>query len=96
MQLFEGYGVALVLIDKETMIAGLTLRQSGLRERDLMVLSIEWVEGVISVSKAQGKINVEDRLIGYRRLKNSMEIVLSVVTPNTKQNQGKLKGGRND
>jgi len=41
LQQSEGYGVASVLIEKESKIAGLTLGQSGLREGDLMVLSIE-------------------------------------------------------
>lgn len=41
LQQSERYGVASVLIKKESKIAGLTLGQSGLREGDLMVLSIE-------------------------------------------------------
>jgi K+/H+ antiporter YhaU regulatory subunit KhtT len=92
----DGYGVASVLVEKQAKIAGLTLGQSGLRERDLMVLSIERDEGAIPVPKAQSKINVGDRLICYGKLENLKELVLSKVTPSTKQNQGKPKGGRND
>ena len=96
LQQSEGYGVASLLIEKESMIAGATLGQSGLRERDLMVLSIERDEGVIPVPKAQNKINVGDRLICYGKLENLKELVLSKVTPSIKQNQGKPKGGRSD
>jgi len=65
LQQSEGYGVASVLIEKESKIAGLTLGQSGLREGDLMVLSIERDEEVIPVPKAQSKTQVGDRLIIY-------------------------------
>jgi ribosomal protein S6--L-glutamate ligase len=85
-----------VLIEKASHVAGLTLGQSGLRESDLMVLSIERGEGVIPVHKAQSNTNVGDRLICYEKLENLKELVLIKVTPSTKQNQGKPKGGRND
>jgi ribosomal protein S6--L-glutamate ligase len=59
-----------VLIEKESKIARLTLGQSGLREGDLMVLSIERDEEVIPVPKAQRKIQVGDRLIIYGKMEN--------------------------
>ena len=70
LQQSEGYGVASVLIEKESKIAGLTLGQSGLREGDLMVLSIERDEEVIPVPKAQSKTQVGDRLIIYGKMEN--------------------------
>ena len=84
LQQSEGYGVASVLIEKASHVAGLTLGQSGLRERNLIVLSIERGEGVIPVPKAQSKINVRDRLICYGKLENLKELVLSKVTLSTK------------
>jgi uncharacterized protein with PhoU and TrkA domain len=76
LQLSEGYGVASVLIEKESKIAGLTLGQSGLREGDLMVLSIERDEEVTLVPKAQSKIQVGDLLVCYGKLENLKELVL--------------------
>jgi hypothetical protein len=75
LQQSEGYGVASVLIGKESKIAGLTLAESGFRENDLMVLSIERDEEVVPVPKAQNKIRVGDRLICYGRLENLKGLV---------------------
>lgn len=95
LQQSEGYGVASVLIEKESKIAGLSLRQSGLRERDLMVLSIERDEGVIPVPKAQNKIHVGDRLICYGKLKNLKGLFLNKATASSDEQQGNQKGGTN-
>lgn len=73
----EGYGVASVLIGKGSKIVGLTLAQSGLTKRDLMVISIERDEEVIPVPKAQNKIQVGDRLICYGKLENLRRLVPS-------------------
>jgi len=58
LQQSDGYGVATILIGTKSKVAGLTLSESGFKERDLMVLSIERDEGVIPVPKAQNKIQV--------------------------------------
>jgi K+/H+ antiporter YhaU regulatory subunit KhtT len=96
LQQSEGYGVASVLIEKEATIAGLSLGQSGLRERDLMVLSIERDEEVIPVPKAQSKIHVGDRLICYGKLENLKGLFLDNITPSSNEQQGEQKGGGND
>ncbi len=75
LQQSEGYGVASVLVGRDSKIAGLTLAKSGFSERDLMVLSIERDTGVISVPKAQNKIQAGDRLICYGKLENLKGIV---------------------
>jgi len=93
LQQSDGYGVASVLIEKESKIAGRSIVQSGLRERDLMVLSIERDEGVIPVPKAQSKIHVGDRLICYGKLENLKVLVLSKSTPSSNDCQGDEKGG---
>jgi len=74
LQQSERYGVASVLIKKESKIAGLTLGQSGLRGGDLMVLSIERDEEVIPVPKTQSKIQVGDRLIIYGKMENLKDL----------------------
>jgi hypothetical protein len=76
LQQSEGYGVASVLIEKTSNLVGLTLGQSGLRERDLIVLSIERGQEVNPVPKAQSKIQVGDLLICYGKLENLKKIVL--------------------
>ncbi len=66
----DGYGIASILIGRRSKVAGLTLSQSGFKERDLMILSVERDEEVIPVPKAQTKIRVGDRLICYGKLEN--------------------------
>jgi len=73
----DGYGIASVLIEKRSKIAGLSLAESRFKERDLMVLSIERDEEVIPVPKAQNKIQVGDRLICYGKLENLRGLVSS-------------------
>ncbi|NIQ39412.1 MAG: hypothetical protein GTN81_12590 [Proteobacteria bacterium] len=73
----EGYGVASVLIEKRSKIAGMSLADSGFKERDLMVLSIERDDEVIPVPKAQNKIRIGDRLICYGKLENLKGLVAS-------------------
>jgi len=73
----EGYGVASILVGKESKVAGLSLSQSGFTEKELVVLSIERDEGVVPVPKAQNKIRVGDRLICYGKMENIKEVVSS-------------------
>jgi hypothetical protein len=76
LQQADGYGVASVLIEKESRIAGLTLAQSSLKERDLIVLSIERNEEVFPVPKAQSKIHAGDLLVCYGKLENLRGLVM--------------------
>jgi hypothetical protein len=71
----DGYGIASILVGRRSKVAGLTLTKSGFKERDLMILSVERDEGVISVPKAQTKIMVGDRLICYGKLENLKGLV---------------------
>ena len=66
----EGYGVASVLVGKESKVVGLPLSQAGFREQDLMVMSIERDEELIPVPKATTAIHAGDRLICYGKLEN--------------------------
>ncbi len=75
LQQSEGYGIASVLIEKRSKIAGLSLAESGFKERDLMILSIERDEEVIPVPKAQNKIRPGDRLICFGKLENLKGLV---------------------
>jgi len=75
LQQSDGYGVASVLIERRSKIVGLSFAESGFKEKDLMVLSIERDDGVIPVPKAQNKIQVGDRLICYGKLENLKALV---------------------
>jgi hypothetical protein len=75
LQQSDGYGIASILIGRRSKVAGSTLNQSGFKEKDLMILSVERDEGVISVPKAQTKIQVGDRLICYGKLENLQGLV---------------------
>jgi hypothetical protein len=70
LQQSDGYGIASILVGRRSKVAGLTLSQSGFKERDLMILSVERDEEMIPVPKAQTKIRVGDRLICYGKLEN--------------------------
>ena len=66
----QGYGVASVIVGKESKIAGLALIESGLRDADLIILSIERDDEMIPVPKAHVKIQAGDRLVCYGKLEN--------------------------
>jgi hypothetical protein len=70
LQQAEGYGAALVLVEMESPVVGLSLGQSGLAEEDIMVLSIERDSEIIPVPKAQNKIREGDRLMCFGKLEN--------------------------
>ena len=75
LQQSDGYGIASILIGRRSKVAGLTLSESGFKEKDLMILSVERDEEVIPVPKAQTKIRVGDRLICYGKLENLKGLV---------------------
>ncbi len=75
LQQAEGYGIATALIGKDSKLAGRTLSESGFREKDLLVLSIERDEGIIPVPKDQAKIGVGDRLICYGKMENLKDLL---------------------
>jgi len=66
----EGYGVATMLVGKESKLHGLTLSESGFRDADLLILSIERDEGLIPVPRANSRIHPGDRLLCYGKLEN--------------------------
>lgn len=75
LQQSEGYGVASVLIGKESRLAGLTLNESGLRDADIIVLSLARDDEMIPVPNAQSHIQVGDRLTCYGKLENLERLV---------------------
>jgi K+/H+ antiporter YhaU regulatory subunit KhtT len=75
LQQSGGYGIASILVGRRSKVAGLSLSESGFKEKDLMILSVERDEEMIPVPKAQTKIRVGDRLICFGKLENLKELV---------------------
>ena len=75
LQQSDGYGIASILVGRRSKVAGATLSESGFKEKDLMILSVERDEEVIPVPKAQTKIRVGDRLICYGKLENLKGVI---------------------
>ena len=71
----DGYGVAMLLIGPTSKVVGKSLSESGLKEIDAMVLSVERDEEVIPVPKASTDIQSGDRLICYGKLENLKQII---------------------
>lgn len=60
-----GYGVAAVIVDSDSHLAGKVLRKSGLREKDITVLALER-EGLVTANpSADARIQPKDRLICF-------------------------------
>lgn len=64
----EGYGVASVIIAKDSKIAQLTLEDLGLKDNKLIVLSIERDESTIPQPVSKTQIKEDDRLICFGKL----------------------------
>jgi len=75
LQQSDGYGIASILVGRRSKVAGLTLSESGFKEKDLMILSVERDEEMLPVPKAQTKIRAGDRLICYGKLENLKGVV---------------------
>jgi len=71
----DGFGVASILVGKESKIAGLTLSEARLTQADLVIFSIERDEGMIPIPKAQTKIQVGEQLVCYCKLANLEKLV---------------------
>lgn len=71
----QGMGVARVAVNEKCPFAGKRLRESGLREIDIIVLTIERKGIFISMPKARNHIYAGDKLICYGNLKNIREML---------------------
>lgn len=63
-----GYGVAEIHVDEDSDIDGVTLANSGLRDRDITVLVIENDFGVVPNPSGEWLLNAGDRLLCFGRL----------------------------
>jgi len=69
----KGYGLAQLAITGRSKEDGLTLAEAGFIKKDILVLSIERKEKLISFPHAEDKINKGDRLLCYGLISNIKE-----------------------
>lgn len=73
----DGYGVATIIVGKDSSVAGLSLSRSGFKNQDIMVISIERDDRIVHVPKAREIIQSNDRLICYGNLANLHALVIN-------------------
>ena len=71
----KGYGVAELLIPEGSKLVGQTISESGLRERDVIVLNLHRGTSVISIPKSSRVLEADDRLLCYGRLDDMRDLV---------------------
>ncbi len=70
-----GYGVAELLVREGADIVGQTIAQSGLRERDIIVLTLVRGSKVIPNPKGERVLEPEDRLLCFGKLESMRDLV---------------------
>ena len=70
-----GYGVTELTIGESSDLVGKTLEESGLRERDMVVLTLTRGVSVISNPKSSRVIEPHDRLLCYGKLERMRDLV---------------------
>jgi hypothetical protein len=81
LQQSHGYGVAQALVGKDSKVVGMLLKDSGFREADLLVISVERDEKMIPIPRADTKIRAGDRLTCYGKLENLSKLLEAPPNP---------------
>ncbi len=71
----KGYGVAELLIPEGSKLVGQTIGESGLRERDVLVLNLHRGTSVYSIPRSSRVLEADDRLLCYGRLDDMRDLV---------------------
>lgn len=71
----KGYGVAELLIPEGFHLVGRTIAETGLRERDIIVLTVNRGTSVISNPKGSRVLEAGDRLLCYGRMESMRDLV---------------------
>jgi len=71
----RGYGVVELSIPGGSSFVGRTLAESGLRDRDVQVLTVNRGHSVISNPKADRKLEADDRLLCYGKLESMRDLI---------------------
>lgn len=87
----KGFGVAELLISEGTELVGKTIAETGLRDRDVMILNLHRGTSVISIPKSTRVLEADDRLLCYGRLDDMRHL-----TPAKRKRKKKLKAAKLD
>ena len=71
----RGYGVAEIYIPEGSNYVGKTIKDSGLREKDISILTLYRNARVIQNPKLQREIEAEDRLLCFGKLESMNELI---------------------
>ena len=82
----RGYGVADIHIPEGSIFIGRTIEQTGLREMDVVVLTLKRGTSVISNPKSSRELEADDTLLCYGK----MEVIKSMI-PERRKRRRKLK-----
>jgi hypothetical protein len=74
LRLAQDYGIAEINVRKESRSAGKALKDTSLREKDILLLAIERDKQILPAPKASDVIKEGDTLICYGKLENMQEI----------------------
>lgn len=75
LRLAQNFGIATITIIKGSKNIGLSLRETALRDRDILVLAIERNNKILPAPRASDILIEGDTLICYGKLKNMQETV---------------------
>jgi ribosomal protein S6--L-glutamate ligase len=71
----RGYGVVELYVGERSGIAGRTIETSGLRDRDIAVLSLHREGKVIPNPRPQRELHIGDRLLCYGKYANMKDLL---------------------
>lgn len=71
----KGYGVADLVVPDRSELVGKTIVESGLREKDIVVLNLHRGTSVVSNPKGTRQIEAGDRLLCYGKLESMRDLV---------------------
>ncbi|MDP4694658.1 MAG: RimK family alpha-L-glutamate ligase, partial [Opitutales bacterium] len=83
----RGYGVADINIPRGSKFVGMTIKETELREQDVVVLTLRRGSSVISNPKGSRVLEADDSLLCYGRAEN----MKSLIPDNLPKKRGKLK-----
>ncbi|GAB5495036.1 MAG: RimK family alpha-L-glutamate ligase [Phycisphaerales bacterium] len=90
----KGFGVAELQIPEGTELVGKTIAETGLRDRDVMILNLHRGTSVISIPKSTRVLEADDRLLCYGRLDDMRHLVPAKRGRKKKLKAAKLDMGR--
>lgn len=68
------YGVARIIVRDEAKVTGLALKDTGLKERDIIVLAVERGDEVVSLPQEEEMILPGDYLLCYGKVTEMVDI----------------------